>query len=86
VVLTDNTIGAPLSHLTVALITGTPGPASTHVPVDADAGLRRYRESYVDCTELHTIRKARLRRRLGLLSGRELLAVEARIREILGLN
>ncbi|MEU5595586.1 hypothetical protein [Streptomyces sp. NPDC020298] len=48
------------------MITGTSGPASTHVPVGPDCGVTTYDESYVNCTDLHTVDKPRLRRRLGL--------------------
>ncbi|MEV7413129.1 type II toxin-antitoxin system PemK/MazF family toxin [Streptomyces althioticus] len=85
VVLTVNRIAEPLSAVTVAVITGTSGPASTHVPVGPDCGVTKYDESYVDCTDLHTVDKPRLRRRLGLLAPSELRNVEERLRVILGL-
>lgn len=86
VVLTVNRIAEPLSAVTVALITGTQGPPSTHVPVGPDAGLKKYDESYVNCTDLHTVAKPRLCRRLGLLSLVELRSVESAVRLILGLQ
>lgn len=86
VVLTINRIARSLSSVTVALITGTPGPAETHVAVGPDSGLRKYDESYVNCTDLHTVRKAQLRRGLGLLSPAEIHAVEERVRVILGVD
>ncbi|MCX4478268.1 type II toxin-antitoxin system PemK/MazF family toxin [Streptomyces cellulosae] len=85
VVLTVNRLAEPLSALTVAMITGTSGPASTHVPVGPDCGVTKYDESYVNCTDLHTVDKPRLRRRLGLLTPSELRSVEDRLRVILGL-
>ena len=85
VVLTVNRLAEPLSALTVAVITGTSGPASTHVPVGPDCGVTTYDESYVNCTDLHTVDKPRLRRRLGLLTPSELRSVEDRLRVILGL-
>ncbi|MCC9687308.1 type II toxin-antitoxin system PemK/MazF family toxin [Streptomyces althioticus] len=85
VVLTVNRIAEPLPAVTVAVITGTSGPASTHVPVGPDCGVTKYDESYVDCTDLHTVDKPRLRRRLGLLAPSELRNVEERLRVILGL-
>lgn len=85
VVLTVNRIAEPLSALTVALITGTPGPASTHVPIAHDCGVTKYDESYVNCTDLHTVDRQRLRRRLGLLAPSEMRHVEERVRVILGL-
>ncbi len=85
VVLTVNRIALPLSAVTVALITGSSGPSTTHVRVGPDSGLRKYDESYVNATDLHTVRKPQLRRRLGLLSPGELRAVETCIRTVLGL-
>lgn len=85
-VLTVNRIAAPLSAVTVAVVTGTIGPAHTHVPVGPDSGLKKYDESYVDCTDLHTVARARLRRRLGLLAPENLRRVEGNIRVVLGLQ
>ncbi|WP_286159680.1 type II toxin-antitoxin system PemK/MazF family toxin [Streptomyces althioticus] len=85
VVLTVNRIAEPLPAVTVAVITGTSGPASTHVPVGPDCGVTKYDEAYVNCTDLHTVDKPRLRRRLGLLAPSELRNVEERLRVILGL-
>jgi mRNA interferase MazF len=86
VVLTVNRIAAPLAAVTVAVITGSPGPRSTHVPVGAASRLAKYDESYVNCTDLHTVAKARLRRRLGLLSSAELTRVEENLGLILGVR
>jgi mRNA interferase MazF len=85
VVLTVNRIAEPLSSVTVALVTGTPGPDLTHVRIGPEAGVRKYQEPYVNCTDLHTLDKPRLRRRLGLLSIGELRSVESAVRVILGL-
>jgi mRNA interferase MazF len=85
-VLTMNRLAEPLSAVTVALITGTAGPATTHVPVGPESGLTKYAESYVNCTDLHTVSKPRLRRRLGLLAATELTRVEDTLRLVLGLQ
>lgn len=85
VVLTVNRIAEPLSAVTVAVVTGTSGPRSTHVAIGPDCGVTKYDESYVNCTDLHTVDKPRLRRRLGLLAPGELLRVEECVRVILGL-
>ncbi|MFJ9828890.1 type II toxin-antitoxin system PemK/MazF family toxin [Streptomyces sp. NPDC101160] len=82
VVLTANRISRRLSGITVALITGTSGPVETHVAVGPESGLKKYAESYVACTELHTVGTPRLRRVLGLLAPSELAAVEARVRVV----
>ena len=85
VVLTANRIAAPLSAVTVALITGSSGPTVTHVPVGPEVGVKKYPQSYVNCTDLHTVGKAQLRRQLGRLAPIELRSVEERVRQILGL-
>ncbi|MDT0441938.1 type II toxin-antitoxin system PemK/MazF family toxin [Streptomyces johnsoniae] len=86
VILTANAISRRLAGVTVVLIRGTPGPRGTHVPVGPESGLKKYAESYVDCTELHTVGKPRLRRPLGLLAQAELRAVELRVRDVLQLD
>ncbi|MFC6011084.1 type II toxin-antitoxin system PemK/MazF family toxin [Nocardia lasii] len=85
VVLTVNRIAEPLTAVSVALITGTSGPGTTHIPIGADCGLTKYDESYVNCADLHTVAKTRLRRRLGLLAPNELRRVEGAVRLVLGL-
>lgn len=86
VVLTANRIALPLASVTVAVITGSAGPAATHVPVGPDSGLKNHAESSVNATDLHTVAKPQLRRRLGLLSAGELRAVEGCVRSVLGLS
>lgn len=86
VVLTINRIAVPLTAVTVAVITGTSGPEATHIPVGPDSGLTKDTESYVNCTDLHTVAKPRLRRELGVLAPAELRRVESSIRLILGLQ
>ncbi|MFJ8600405.1 type II toxin-antitoxin system PemK/MazF family toxin [Streptomyces shenzhenensis] len=86
VILTVNRIAEPLSAVTVAVVTGTSGPAATHVPIGPERGVTKYDESYVNCTDLHTVDKSRLRKRLGLLDPAEMKHVEDRVRVILGLS
>jgi len=85
VVLTVNRIAEPFSAVTVALITGSAGPESTHVRIGPDAGVTKYDESYVNCADLHTVDKPRLRRRLGRLALAEMRSVEFNVRTVLGL-
>lgn len=85
VVLTVNRIAEPLSAVTVALVTGTPGPDATHVRIGPEAGATKYVESFVNCTDLHSIAKSSLRRRLGRLAPAEMRCVEAAVRVILRL-
>lgn len=85
VVLTINPLIPRLSSVTIAVITGTPGPAPTHVPLGAEAGLTRYDTSYVNATDLHTVDQSRLRRRRGRLHPAELQHLETAVRTYLGL-
>jgi mRNA interferase MazF len=85
VVLTTNALISRLSAVTVALITGTEGPPSTHVRLDRETGLTGYDVSYVNATDLHSIAKSRLRRQRGRLALPELESVEGAIRDYLGL-
>lgn len=74
-----------LGSVTIAVVTGTRGPAPTHIPVDAEAGLTRYDVSFVNATDLHTVDQRRLRRRRGRLHPAELRRLEAALRTYLGL-
>lgn len=85
VVLSVNALNSRLGHVAVLPVTGTPGPPSTHVAVDADAGLTRYDESYVDVTGVQAIARGRCRRRRGLLAPSELARIEGQLRVYLGL-
>ncbi len=80
VILTVNRLLQVLSSTTGVLVTGTPGPRSTHIPLGADAGLTRYRESYAVATELHTVPLVALRRSRGRLAPAELRALEDAVR------
>ena len=86
VVLTVNRIAEPLAAVTVVVVTGTSGPAATHVPIGPECGVTKYPESYVNCTDLHTVPKSNLRKRLGLLDPSELKRIEDCVRVILGLS
>jgi mRNA interferase MazF len=86
VVLAANVLRPRLSAVTVVLVTGTRGPESTHVELDADAGMSGHLVSYANATDLHTVPLSRFRRRRGLLSGAELLArLEDAVRLVLDL-
>src|SRR5664280_247794 len=77
-------LNARLGHVAVVPITATSGPALTHVPLTADAGLTRYGESYADITALQPVARGRLLRRRGLLARAELARMEDLIRTYLG--
>lgn len=85
IVLTVNAVGHKLSALTVVLITGSEGPASTHVRLDRDAGLTGHDVSYVNVTDLHTLPKSKLRKKRGLMHPAEMGKVEDAVRVYLGL-
>lgn len=85
VILTVNPLIPRLSAVTVAVVTGTAGPPSTHIPLDAHAGLTRYPESFVNATDLHTVSQTRLRQRRGRLHPAELMRLEDAVRLYLGL-
>jgi len=85
VVLTINVLIPRLSAVTVAVVTGTEGPAQTHIPVDSESSLTGYDVSYVNATDLHSVDKSRLRHRRGRLHPRELAGLEKAIRVYVGL-
>jgi mRNA interferase MazF len=85
VVLTIDTLIPRLSAVTVAVIMGTEGPPSTHIPVAGDAGLAGYDISYINATDLHTVSKPQLHKRRGLLSVSEMARLEEAVRLYLGL-
>lgn len=85
VILTINALLQRLSSTTAVLITRTPGPRATHIPLDAEAGLTRYAESYAVATELHNVPLQALRRRRGRLQRHELRTLEDAIRVAHGL-
>lgn len=85
VILTVNALISRLRSVTVAVVTGTEGPATTHLPLGPDAGLTRYDVSYANATDIQTISQARLHKRLGLLHPAELARLEDAIRISLGL-
>lgn len=86
VILTINPMIGRLSHVTVAVITGTAGPAATHIALDPGAGLTRYDASYANATDLHSVDRSRLRRRRGRLHPAELQRLESAVGTYLGLS
>ena len=84
-VLSVNPLNVRLGHVAVVPITGSPGPASTHVTLTADAGLTGHDESYADITGLQPVARGRFRRRRGLLAIGEIAQLEDRLRVYLGL-
>jgi mRNA interferase MazF len=85
VVLSANPLNSRLGHVAVIPITGTAGPAGTHIPLDADAGLTKHDQSFADVTSLRPVARGRLRRHRGLLTHAELARIETQLRSYLGL-
>ena len=85
-ILTTNALIPRLGAITVAEITGTPGPPPTHIPVDPDVGLTGREESWINVTGLHTIPKGRLRRLRGRLQPVQMRRVEIAMCDYLGIN
>lgn len=85
VILTINPMITRLGSVTAALVTGSQGPAATHIPLGREAGLTEYGESYANATDIHTIPKPRLRTRRGRLHLAELAGIEQAVRIYLGL-
>lgn len=85
VVLTINPLIVRIGSLTAVLVTGTPGPETSHVPLGREVGLIEYEESFANATDLHTIPKSKFRRKRGRLRLAELRRLEEAVRTYLGL-
>lgn len=83
--LTTDVLIPRLGAVTVAEITGTEGPASTHIEVGAEVGLTVRSRSWVNITGLHTVPKGKLRRHRGRLGPVELMRVATAIVDYLDL-
>jgi mRNA interferase MazF len=85
VVLSINPMIERLGSVVAALVTGTGGPAVTHIALGAECGLTEYDESYVNAADLHQLPKGQLQRRRGRLAPAELASVERAVRTCLGM-
>lgn len=85
VVISVHPLNSRWGHVAVIPVTGTPGPSSTHIPLDGGAGLTKYDESYADVTSLRPVARTRLRKQRGLLAHTEMARIEAQLRTYLGL-
>lgn len=83
VLLTTNVLIPRLGAVTVAEITRTEGPGSTHVELPRELGLTE--RSWVNVTGLHTVPTGKLRRHRGRLAPDELDLVAAAVRLVLDL-
>lgn len=86
VVLTTNALLPRLGAVTIAEITSTEGPGTTHIEVGPEAGLSGRSRSWVNVTGLHTVPKGKLRIHRGRLSPTELGHVAAAVRAYLNLD
>jgi len=62
VILTNDVLLSGLGSITVALVTHTEGPTSTHIGVGEAEGCD---ESFINITDLHTVKAERFHRRRG---------------------
>lgn len=85
VVMSVNALNRRLGHVAVIPVTGTPGPASTHVSLDEDAGLTRYDRSLADVTALQPVDRAAPIRQRGRLAPSEVDRIAEQLRTYLGL-
>lgn len=85
VALTTNALRGRLSSVTVMLITGTPGPSTTHVELGPSVGLTRDPVSYANVTDVHTVPVACCRTFRGRLSPDEMQRLEDSLALVLGL-
>lgn len=85
VVLSINPLNTRLGHVAVVTITGTRGPEATHIPLNRDAGLTRYDESFADITALQPIDRLSLLSLRGRLAAGELSRIESQLKTYLGL-
>ena len=86
IVVSINLLNTRLGHVAVIPVTGTRGPDQTHVPLDRDAGLTRYAESFADVTGLQPVARTRLLERRGLLATTELDRLARQLTIYLGLD
>ena len=84
--LTTNPLIGRLGAVTVAEVTGTEGPSTTHVEFDPGAVLTGRDRSWVNATGLHTVAKGKLRRHRGRLTPNELRSVDEAVRLYLDLE
>jgi mRNA interferase MazF len=85
VVITSNSLIPRLAAVTAAVVTGTSGPPTTHVPLDPSSGVTKYPTSWVNAADLQAVPHAKLRRRRGRLAPGELAALEDCVRDTLAL-
>lgn len=85
IVLSISPLNTRRGHVAVIPVTGTQGPDQTHVPLDSDAGLTRYDQSYADITTLRPVARTRLLTRRGLLARTEVELIARQLVIYLGL-
>jgi len=85
IVLSINPLNTRLGHVAVIPVTDTAGPEQTHIPLNADAGLTKYEQSYADVTALQPVARSWLLTRRGLLTLGELDRLGRQLTVYLGL-
>lgn len=85
IILSRSLPNSLLGHVAVVPVTGTRGPAETHVVLTPETGLTRYDESYADVTTLQPVDRTQLLTRRGLLTRAEMATIERQVATYLGL-
>lgn len=86
VIMTTNALIPRLGSITVAEITGTEGPVSTHIEIGPGTGLSGRPRSWINVTGIHTVPKDKLRRQRGRLAPPELSHLAAAVFNYLELD
>lgn len=85
VVVMSNALIPRVSAISAVVITGTNGPAATHVALDSDAGLTRYPMSWANAASVQAVPKSHFRKQRGRLSADELAQLDQALRATLAL-
>ena len=83
VIVSANPLNRQLGHVVAIPVTGTLGPATTHVPLTPESGLTSYAESYADITTVQPVDRTCLLARRGMLALSELRRIEEELRTYL---
>ena len=86
VVVMSNALIPRVSAIAAVIVTGSEGPTTTtHIALDADAGVTKYSMSWSNAAEVQAVPKSRFRRRRGLLAPAEFQQLEEALRAVLAL-
>jgi mRNA interferase MazF len=85
VVVMSNALIPRVSAIAAVMVTGTEGPGTTHIALDADAGVTKYSLSWANAADVQAVPTSRFRRRRGRLNPSELERLEDALRAVLAL-